>query len=109
MITEKDMERVRELLSWAAKEIPKMAGVDFDTLPEEYKERNRVVARSILSHPDLVLIDRDRKELPQLVYITEDNRDNELECARHAQMDMINSGYNHRLLPLAEALREILK
>ena len=113
MITDEDKNKIDELVEWVSNGITislcSACGGNGEVCDRCWCPNSYDLARIILSYPDLALIDRGERILPQLVYITEKNRENELECARHSQIEMLESGYNHRIIPLAKTIQEITK
>ena len=62
-------------------------------LAEDILDREQIhLALTLLEKGYNAKVDRDA-ELLELVYISEKNKENELECARHAQVDMLKEGW----------------
>ena len=88
-------KQVEELVEWVAKIVYGEENYnyfeDLDTL-SWYKEKYHNKAKQILSHPDLALIDRD-KRYPDAHFVN----------------GLVLLGEKFRVIPLAQALKELPK
>ena len=100
------MKEGGELVEWVAILVCEDGGDTWELAPDEYKESYKKLAKQILSHPDLALI--DRRELPDIPEFEYDDE----EYIPYLQRGAINytkmlTNYYH-IIPLAEALKEDL-
>ncbi len=97
-----DEERVKEMVKWVEQEIR-------DWIIANYPVGNQVfldLAKQILSHPDLALIDREN-ELPKLPeHLSDKDFEWMLDFVKRARKAFKDAGYLP-VIPLAKAIKEI--
>ncbi len=100
------MTKVDELVEWAAKQAYELTNPfhPWHKAGKASKGWYRTLAKHILSHPDLALIDRD-KNFPKLSAFDSSRTTNFEDGFLMCKGQMIVSGYSHSIIPLAEALR----
>jgi len=66
---------------------------DFIDVLDGYKAGDLSKAEAMGEFRIIGVVIKMERDLPELVYVSEKNKEYELECARHAQMDMLQVGY----------------